>query len=61
MWSEPEFNHVHNNYIFYLDTEGTDSLEKDIENDTKIFTLSLLIASYFIYNSIGSIDERSLG
>lgn len=39
-----------------MDTEGTDSLEKDAENDTKIFTLSLLIASYFMYNSVGNID-----
>lgn len=31
-----------------------------MENDTKIFTLSLLIASYFMYNSVGNIDERSL-
>jgi hypothetical protein len=31
-----------------------------VENDTKIFTLSLLIASYFMYNSVGNIDERSL-
>ena len=35
-------------------------MEKDVENDTKIFTLALLISSYFIYNSVGSIDERSL-
>jgi hypothetical protein len=35
-------------------------LEKDAENDTKIFTLALLISSYFIYNSVGSMDERSL-
>lgn len=34
---------------------------KDTENDTKIFTLAVLISSFFIYNSVGSIDERSLG
>jgi len=56
MWSEPRFNAAQDSYIFFLDTEGIDSLEKDIENDTKIFTLALLIASYFIYNSLGSID-----
>ena len=60
MWSEPAFNAAQNNYVFFLDTEGTDSLEKDADNDAKIFTLSLLISSYFIYNSVGSIDERSL-
>lgn len=43
-----------------MDTEGADSLEKDAENDAKIFTLSLLISSYLVYNSVGSIDERSI-
>ena len=43
-----------------MDTEGSESLEKDIEHDTKIFTLSLLISSYLVYNSVGCIDERSL-
>lgn len=49
-------------YLFFgyffnkIDTEGTDSLTKDVENDTKIFTLAVLLSSYFIYNSIGSID-----
>jgi hypothetical protein len=43
-----------------LDTEGTDSLVKDPENDTKVFTLAVLISTYFIYNSVGSIDERSV-
>jgi hypothetical protein len=42
------------------DTEGTDSLEKNVENDQKIFTLALLISTYFIYNSVGSINEAAL-
>lgn len=67
MWSTPFQNHKYNNLIFFLgtsihhvDTEGTDSLVKDAENDTKIFTLAVLISTYFIYNSVGSIDERSI-
>jgi hypothetical protein len=49
-------------YLFFgyffseIDTEGTDSLTKDVGNDTKIFTLAVLLSSYFIYNSVGSID-----
>ena len=43
-----------------MDTEGSSSLEKDPDSDAKIFTLSLLISSYLVYNSIGVIDERSL-
>ena len=49
-----------NNYVFFIGTEGSDSLEKDYDNDAKIFTMALLLSSYFIYNSVGSIDERSL-
>ena len=33
---------------------------KDNDNDTKIFTLAVLISSFFMYNSVGSIDERSI-
>jgi hypothetical protein len=60
MWSQPEYNYATNSFVFYLDTEGTDSFSKNVQNDTKIFTLAVLISSYFIYNSVGSIDERSL-
>lgn len=63
MWSTPFENTKYNNLIFFLgiflskiDTEGTDSLVKDPENDTKVFTLAVLISTYFIYNSVGSID-----
>ena len=59
MWSQPFYNERQGNYIFFLDTEGSQSLTKDVENDTKIFVLASLISSYFIYNSVGSIDEKS--
>lgn len=60
MWSKPIFNDREDNYIFFLDTEGSWSLNKDVENDTKIFTIASLISSYFIYNSQGTIDEKSI-
>lgn len=39
-----------------MDTEGLDSLEEGEKNDTKIFLMAMLLSSYFIYNSMGSID-----
>lgn len=60
MWSKPVYNDKLNNYLFFIDTEGSQSLSKDAENDTKIFVLTILISSYFIYNSVGSIDEKSI-
>ena len=43
-----------------MDTEGLGSLEQGEEVDTKIFLMALLLSSYFIYNSIGSIDEQAI-
>jgi len=61
MWSDPFRNEKYHNLIFFIDTEGTDSLVKDPDNDAKIFTIAVLISSFFIYNSVGTIDERSIG
>jgi hypothetical protein len=46
--------------VLLMDTEGIGSLEEDINHDNKIFTLSLLLSSYFMYNSQGSIDENAI-
>lgn len=46
--------------ILLIDTEGIGSLDEDSNHDTKIFTLSILLSSYFLYNSVGSIDETAL-
>lgn len=35
-------------------------MEKDETYDAKIFALSVLLSSYFIYNSMGVIDEGAL-
>jgi prephenate dehydratase len=56
MWSKPVYNERLGNYLFFIDTEGSQSLTKDIENDTKVFVLATLISSYFMFNSVGSID-----
>lgn len=39
-----------------MDTEGLGSLEEGEQTDTKIFLMAMLLSSFFIYNSVGSID-----
>lgn len=64
MWSEPI---VMTNpatgtpiNILVIDTEGIGAPTADATHDTRIFALGLLLSSYFIYNSVGSIDEQAL-
>jgi len=35
-------------------------MKEDENHDTRIFLLSLLLSSYFIYNSMGTIDEIAI-
>eukprot|EP00455_Lapot_gusevi_P023577 TRINITY_DN2447_c0_g2_i2.p1 TRINITY_DN2447_c0_g2~~TRINITY_DN2447_c0_g2_i2.p1 ORF type:complete len:642 (+),score=172.85 TRINITY_DN2447_c0_g2_i2:40-1965(+) len=46
--------------IILLDTEGLGSYSKTEQYDVQIFSLALLLSSFFIYNSLGSIDETAL-
>ena len=46
--------------VILMDTEGIGSFEKNQTHDAKIFSLSVLLSSYFIYNSMGVIDENAL-
>lgn len=44
-----------------IDTEGLNGgMEEDQNHDIKIFSLAILLSSFFIYNSTGAIDENSL-
>jgi hypothetical protein len=43
-----------------MDTEGLGSLEEGENSDLKIFMMAMLLSSYFIYNSMGSIDEKAI-
>jgi hypothetical protein len=43
-----------------LDTEGSESGEKSLTHDAKIFALAILMSSTFIFNSLGCIDENSI-
>lgn len=46
--------------IIVLDTEGLGALDEDSNHDMRIFSLAILMSSYFLYNSIGSIDENAV-
>lgn len=46
--------------VLILDTEGLGALDEDSNHDVRIFSLAILLSSYFIYNSMGSIDETAL-
>ena len=46
--------------ILLVDTEGFGAYDEDVNHDTKIFTFAILISSYFVYNSVGTIDEKTV-
>lgn len=60
IWSRPIFSQKDNLNIIFMDTEGLDSVDRNSDTDSKLFALTVLISSYFIYNSIGAIDEVSI-
>ena len=39
--------------VLVVDSEGLGGLDEDNNHDMRIFSLALLISSYFIYNSMG--------
>ena len=39
-----------------IDTEGFGGVDENANHDSRIFLFSLLLSSFFIYNSVGSID-----
>jgi hypothetical protein len=46
--------------IIVIDSEGFGAMEESDAYNNKILLFALLLSSYFIYNSVGSIDEKSL-
>ena len=46
--------------VLIMDTEGLGALDEDSNHDVRIFSLAILLSSYFVYNSVGSIDENAL-
>lgn len=43
-----------------IDTEGFGAMEETDAYNNRILLFAMLLSSYFIYNSVGSIDEKSL-
>ncbi len=43
-----------------MDTEGTGATDQRDNYDTQVFMLAMLLSSYFIYNSVGAIDEKAI-
>ncbi len=46
--------------MLLIDSEGIGAFDEDENHDSKIFLLALLLSSYFIFNSMGTIDENAL-
>jgi len=46
--------------VLVIDSEGIGALDQDSNHDTRIFSLAILLASAFLYNSTGSIDEQAI-
>ena len=46
--------------VLIVDSEGIGAFNEDQNHDTRIFLLALLLSSYFVYNSMGTIDENAL-
>lgn len=65
IWNKPlevkSTNDDDSNYkVLIVDSEGIGAFNEDENHDTRIFLLALLLSSYFIYNSMGTIDENAL-
>jgi len=64
LWNRPfeiQEKDAKNNYkVLIIDTEGIGAFNEDENHDTRIFLLALLLSSYFIYNSMGTIDENAM-
>ena len=46
--------------LLVIDSEGIGAFDEDQNHDTKIFLFTLLLSSYFIFNSMGTIDENAI-
>ena len=64
IWSEPliiENNNCPKKFpCFLIDTEGLGGYDEEINHDSKIFLIAILISSLFIFNSFGAIDEIAI-
>lgn len=45
---------------YLIDTEGLEAYDEEVNHDSKIFLIAILISSLFIFNSFGPIDENAI-
>jgi hypothetical protein len=43
-----------------MDSEGLGGVDKNSTHDTKIFTLTVLLSSFLVFNQVGVIDEAAI-
>ena len=64
LWSDPliiEDSSTKEKFsVFIIDTEGLGAYDEEVNHDTKIFLIAVLLSSLFIFNSFGVIDENSI-
>ena len=64
MWDQPLDiidNHTGKSFkCLIVDSEGIGAFNEEQNHDTRIFLLALLTSSYFVFNSMGTIDESAL-
>ena len=63
MWSAPLAGYTEKGEkvnVIVVDSEGIGGLDEDQNHDMRIFSLAVLLSSFFIYNSMGSIDENAV-
>jgi hypothetical protein len=63
MWGTPLVGYAEDGEkmnVLVVDSEGIGGLDEDGNHDMRIFSLALLLSSFFVYNSMGSIDENAL-
>ena len=64
IWSEPLIvTNIHCPKpfpCFLIDTEGLGAYDEEVNHDSKIFLIAILISSLFIFNSFGAIDETAI-
>jgi hypothetical protein len=62
MWCEPITTTYNGEKLstLVIDSEGIGAFDEDVNHDTKIFLLALLLCSSFIFNSMNTIDENAI-
>ena len=47
--------------VLIIDVEGTGAFDANKQHDMQLMVITLLISSYFVYNSKGAFDAPALG